>query len=86
VIENFLSNEWRIGAMFGDKPEKAFVARGDRSTIIRNDLDQGRLICVVGVAPRKPAEFVIFRIGNGRLILPTEIPNLSPTRSVQLAT
>ena len=30
----------------------------------QNDRDKGRLICLYGVAPLKPAEFVIFRIGQ----------------------
>ena len=36
----------------------------DRSTMTQNDLDNGRLICLIGVAAAKPAEFVIFRIGQ----------------------
>ena len=38
--------------------------RCDRTTMTQNDLDNGRLICLIGVAPVKPAEFVIFRIGQ----------------------
>ncbi|MBA4175706.1 MAG: phage tail protein [Leptothrix sp. (in: Bacteria)] len=64
TIEDFLLNEWQSGALLGDKPEKAFFVRCDRSTMTQNDLDNGRLICLIGVAPLKPAEFVIFRIGQ----------------------
>ncbi|MDP2006166.1 MAG: phage tail sheath subtilisin-like domain-containing protein [Rubrivivax sp.] len=64
TIEDFLLNEWQGGALLGDKPEKAFFVRCDRSTMTQNDLDNGRLICLIGVAPLKPAEFVIFRIGQ----------------------
>jgi phage tail sheath protein FI len=64
TVEDFLLNEWQNGALLGDKPEKAFFVRCDRSTMTQNDLDNGRLICLVGVAPLKPAEFVIFRIGQ----------------------
>ena len=64
TIADFLLNEWQSGALLGDKPEKAFFVRCDRSTMTQNDLDNGRLICLVGVAPLKPAEFVIFRIGQ----------------------
>jgi len=64
TIENFLINEWQSGALLGDKPEKAFFVRCDRSTMTQNDLDHGRLIGLIGVAPLKPAEFVIFRIGQ----------------------
>ena len=63
-IEDFLLNEWQSGALLGDKPDKAFFVRCDRSTMTQNDLDNGRLICLVGIAPLKPAEFVIFRIGQ----------------------
>jgi phage tail sheath protein FI len=64
TIEDFLLNEWQSGALLGEKPEKAFFVKCDRSTMTQNDLDNGRLICLIGVAPLKPAEFVIFRIGQ----------------------
>jgi len=64
TIRDFLVNEWASGALVGDKPEKAFFVRCDRSTMTQNDLDNGRLVCLIGVAPLKPAEFVIFRIGQ----------------------
>ena len=62
-IEDFLLNEWRTGALTGHKPEMAFFVRCDRSTMTQNDLDNGRLVCLIGVAPLRPAEFVIVRIG-----------------------
>ncbi len=64
TVEDFLFNEWKMGALLGDKPEKAYFVRCDRSTMTQNDLDNGRLICLIGVAPVRPAEFVIFRIGQ----------------------
>jgi phage tail sheath protein FI len=64
TIEDFLFNEWQMGALLGDKPDKAFFVRCDRSTMTQNDLDNGRLVCLIGVAPIRPAEFVIFRIGQ----------------------
>ena len=64
TIEDFLFNEWQMGALLGDKPEKAYFVRCDRSTMTQNDLDNGRLVCLIGVAPLRPAEFVIFRIGQ----------------------
>jgi phage tail sheath protein FI len=64
TIEDFLLNEFQSGALLGNKAEQAFFARCDRSTMTQNDLDNGRLICLIGVAPLKPAEFVIFRIGQ----------------------
>lgn len=64
TIEDFLLNEWQNGALLGEKPEKAYFVKCDRSTMTQNDLDNGRLVCLIGVAPLKPAEFVIFRIGQ----------------------
>ena len=64
TIGDFLFDQWQNGALLGDKPEKAFFVRCDRSTMTQNDLDNGRLVCLIGVAPLRPAEFVIFRIGQ----------------------
>jgi phage tail sheath protein FI len=64
TIEDFLLTVWRTGALMGTKPEEAFFVRCDRSTMTQNDLDNGRLIVLIGVAPTYPAEFVIFRIGQ----------------------
>ncbi|SRR6266545_7394632 len=64
TVEDFLFNEWRSGSLVGTKPDQAYFVRCDRSTMTQNDLDNGRLICLVGVAPFRPAEFVIFRIGQ----------------------
>ena len=63
-IGSFLFNEWRNGALLGGKAEDAYFVRCDRSTMTQNDLDNGRLVCLIGVAILKPAEFVIFRIGQ----------------------
>ena len=64
TIEDFLLVQWKSGALMGSKPEEAFFVRCDRTTMTQNDLDNGRLICLIGVAPTYPAEFVIFRIGQ----------------------
>jgi len=64
TVEDFLFNEWKSGRLLGEKPELAYFVRCDRSTMTQNDLDNGRLICLIGVAPLRPAEFVIFRIGQ----------------------
>ena len=64
TIESFLLNEWQNGALLGDRPDKAYFVRCDRSTMTQNDLDNGRLVVLIGVAPLRPAEFVIFRIGQ----------------------
>lgn len=64
LISNFLLNEWRQGALLGSKASEAFLVKCDRTTMTQNDLDNGRLICLVGVAVVRPAEFIIFRIGQ----------------------
>jgi uncharacterized protein len=63
-VADFLANFWRQGALLGNKAEEAFFVKCDRTTMTQNDLDQGRLICLIGVAAVKPAEFIIFRIGQ----------------------
>lgn len=64
TVEDFLYTEWVNGALLGASPKEAYFVRCDRSTMTQNDLDNGRLVCLVGVAALKPAEFVIFRIGQ----------------------
>ncbi|MEZ5294050.1 MAG: phage tail sheath C-terminal domain-containing protein [Vicinamibacterales bacterium] len=61
AVENFLLQVWRGGGLAGAKAEEAFFVRCDRSTMTQDDLDNGRLVTLVGVAPMKPAEFVILR-------------------------
>jgi hypothetical protein len=64
TVRNFLTTEWRNGALVGTTPEQAFYVKCDRTTMTRDDIDNGRLIVEVGVAPVKPAEFVVFRIAQ----------------------
>lgn len=64
AISSFLYNEWRNGALLGESEKEAYFVRCDRTTMTQNDLDNGRLVCLVGVAVVKPAEFVIIRIGQ----------------------
>ena len=64
TVEDFLFNEWSSERLMGEKPDLAYFVRCDRSTMTQNDIDNGRLICLIGVAPVRPAEFVIFRIGQ----------------------
>jgi phage tail sheath protein FI len=63
-IYDFLYNEWINGKLAGSRPTDAFFVRCDRTTMTQADLDNGRLVCLIGVAPLEPAEFVIFRIGQ----------------------
>jgi len=64
VISSFLTAVWRDGALMGLKPEEAYFVKCDRTTMSQSDIDNGRLIVEIGVAPVKPAEFVVFRIGQ----------------------
>ena len=63
-VGDLLLAQWQSGALVGTKPEEAFFVRCDRTTMTQDDLDHGRLVCLVGVALLRPAEFVIFRIGQ----------------------
>ena len=64
TIEVFLTGMWRAGSLAGSSPEEAFFVNIGHDTMSQDDIDNGRLICVIGVAPVKPAEFVIFRISQ----------------------
>jgi phage tail sheath protein FI len=64
TVSDFLFNEFVGGAFVGTTPDTAYFVKCDRSTMTQNDLDNGRLVCLIGVAVVKPAEFVIFRIGQ----------------------
>jgi phage tail sheath protein FI len=63
-VTNFLLTVWRSGALMGTTQEEAFFVKCDRTTMSQDDIDNGRLICIIGIAPVKPAEFVIFRISQ----------------------
>ncbi|MDR1669893.1 MAG: phage tail sheath family protein [Oscillospiraceae bacterium] len=62
TIEVFLSGLWRDGALAGASSGEAFYVQVGHATMSQGDIDNGRLICVIGIAPVKPAEFVIFRL------------------------
>lgn len=62
TISVFLNSMWREGSLAGSSPEEAFFVNVGRDTMSQDDINNGRLICVIGVAPVKPAEFVIFRL------------------------
>ena len=63
-VGNFLTSVWRDGALQGDKAEQAFFVQVGYDTMTQDDIDNGRLIILVGIAPVRPAEFVIFRISQ----------------------
>ncbi len=64
TITQFLTGVWRNQALMGKTVDEAFFVNCDRSTMTQDDIDNGRLICIIGIAPVKPAEFVIFRIAQ----------------------
>ncbi len=64
TIASFLTLMWRNGALMGTAPEQAFFVKCDAETNPPEVVDAGQLICEIGLAPVKPAEFVIFRIGQ----------------------
>ncbi|GAA1847700.1 phage tail sheath family protein [Actinomadura bangladeshensis] len=70
-ISAFLVTEWRDGALFGASPEEAFYVKCDAETNPAESVDLGRVVCEIGIAPVKPAEFVVFRLaqisGGGEL-------------------
>ncbi|WP_369215502.1 phage tail sheath subtilisin-like domain-containing protein [Streptomyces flavofungini] len=71
-VSAFLVNEWRNGALFGQRPQEAYYVKCDEETNPPESVDLGRVVCEIGVAPVKPAEFVIFRLsqfssGSGEL-------------------
>jgi phage tail sheath protein FI len=63
-LTNFLARVWKSGALMGLTEAEAFFVKCDRTTMTQDDIDNGRLICYIGIAPVKPAEFVIFRISQ----------------------
>jgi Bacteriophage tail sheath protein len=62
TVRLFLRAQWRSGALLGRTENEAFFIACDRSTMTSDDILNGRLVCEIGVAPVRPAEFVIFRI------------------------
>jgi uncharacterized protein len=63
-VENFLTNTWRSGALFGASASQAFYVKCDAETNPPEVIELGQVVCEVGVAPVKPAEFVIFRLSQ----------------------
>jgi phage tail sheath protein FI len=63
-ITVFLGRLWRDGMLMGPTEDKALFVKCDRETMTQDDIDNGRLVCLVGVAPIKPAEFVIIRVSQ----------------------
>ena len=64
TVNGFLTRTWREGALFGATPEEAFYVKCDAETNPPDVVDAGQLIVEIGIAPVKPAEFVVFRIAQ----------------------
>ncbi|MDH3461505.1 MAG: phage tail sheath subtilisin-like domain-containing protein [Burkholderiaceae bacterium] len=64
-VRAFLMLLWRQGALMGRTPDQAFFVKCDEETNPQEVIDAGQVVILIGVAPVKPAEFVIFRIGQG---------------------
>jgi phage tail sheath protein FI len=64
TINSFLVNEWRKGALFGTTPDEAFYVKCDDETNPSEGIDAGQVVCQIGIAPVKPAEFVIFQLSQ----------------------
>jgi uncharacterized protein len=64
TISAFLVMEWRRGALFGLTPDEAFFVKCDRETNPAEAIDAGQVTCQVGIAPVKPAEFVVFQLAQ----------------------
>lgn len=64
TVSAFLVNEWRKGSLFGLTPDEAFYVKCDRETNPPESIDAGQVVCEIGVAPVKPAEFVVFRLAQ----------------------
>jgi phage tail sheath protein FI len=63
-VSSFLKNVWRSGALFGATPDEAYYVKCDAETNPPEVIDAGQVVCEVGIAPVKPAEFVIFRLSQ----------------------
>ncbi|MFF4282794.1 phage tail sheath family protein [Streptomyces kronopolitis] len=63
-VAAFLVGEWRQGALFGATPDEAFYVKCDSETNPPDVIESGQVVCEIGVAPVKPAEFVVFRIAQ----------------------
>jgi phage tail sheath protein FI len=62
TVSSFLENMFRNGMLAGESPAEAFFVDIGANTMSRDDIMNGRLICEIGIAPSRPAEFVIFRV------------------------
>jgi hypothetical protein len=64
AASNFLTRTWREGALFGASPDQAFYVKCDEETNPPDVIEAGQVVCEIGIAPVKPAEFVVFRLSQ----------------------
>jgi hypothetical protein len=64
AASNFLTRTWREGALFGSTPDQAFYVKCDDETNPPDVIEAGQVIVEIGIAPVKPAEFIVFRISQ----------------------
>jgi phage tail sheath protein FI len=64
AASNFLTRVWNDGALFGSTPSQAFYVKCDSETNPPEVIEAGQVICEIGIAPVKPAEFVVFRLSQ----------------------
>jgi phage tail sheath protein FI len=68
TLTGFLRGLWSAGALFGATPDQAYYVKCDAETNPPESIDAGKLVVEVGIAPVKPAEFVVFRISQQKQI------------------
>lgn len=64
AVENFLYSLWSTGALMGTNVTEAYFVKCDRTTMSQSDIDNGRLIMLIGIAPVRPTEFLVLRISQ----------------------
>lgn len=64
TVSTFLENLWRNGMLAGATPSEGYFVEIGSTTMTKDDIMNGRLICNIGIAPTRPAEFVIFRVSQ----------------------
>jgi phage tail sheath protein FI len=64
TINGFLYRVWLDGALFGTTPEQAYYVKCDDETNPSEVIEAGQVVCEIGIAPVKPAEFVVFRLAQ----------------------
>jgi phage tail sheath protein FI len=72
-ISAFLTRVWRDGALLGRTPQEAFFVKCDEETNPPESIDAGQVVALIGLAPVKPAEFVVFRLSQSVGATRTEI-------------